>query len=192
MDHVGQALGPQPCDGFVRSKPSEVAVANVEPDGSSFFGRAAWPLLILSAVLAAYFGLSSLLLPFFGVPDLYTGIERWIVPASGALQLAAAAVAMMLIARRELRSATLAVAACWMMGWLETLPSVTRSGLDLNAEARLTSASFVALPVIALSAAVLAWRNRHPLLAAFIVTAPTWAGVLFTLAFAIIIAVYGF
>lgn len=79
-----------------------------------------------------------------------------------------------------------------MMGWLETLPSVTRSGLDLNAEARLTSASFVALPVIALSAAVLAWRNRHPVLAALIVTAPTTAGVLFALAFGLMIAMYGF
>lgn len=167
-------------------------MANVEPGGSSFFGKAARPLLILSAVLAAYFGLSSLLLPFFGAPNLYAGIERWIVAASGAFQLIAAAVALVLAARRDLRGATLAVAACWMLGWLETLPSVVRSGLDLNAEARLTSGSFVALPVIALSAATLAWRNRHPALAALIVTAPTTAGVLFALAFGIMIAMYGF
>jgi len=167
-------------------------VANVEPDGSSPFGRAAWLLLILSAGLSAYFGLSSLLLPFFGAPNLDTGIERWIVPAAGAFQLAAAAVAFVLVGRRELRGATLAVAACWMLGWLETLPSVTRNGLGVNAEARLTLASFVALPVIAVSAATLAWRNRHPVLAALIVTAPTTAGVLFALAFGIMIAMYGF
>lgn len=169
-----------------------MAVANVEPDGSSPFRKAAWLLLILSAVLAAYFGLSSLLLPFFGAPNLYTGIERWIVPAAGALQLIAAAMAFMFIARRDLRGATLAVAACWMLGWLGMLPSVVRNGLDVNAEARLTLASFVALPVIAVSAAALAWRNRHPVLAALIVTAPTTAGVLFTLAFGIMIAMYGF
>lgn len=167
-------------------------MANVEPGGSSFFGRAPWLLLILSAGLAAYFGLSSLLLPFFGAPDLYTGIERWIVPAAGALQLAAAAVASMFIARRDLRGATLAVAACWMLGWLGMLPSVVRNGLDLDAEARRTLVYFIALLVIAVSAAALAWRNRHPILAAFIVTAPTAAGVLFTLAFAIMIALYGF
>lgn len=167
-------------------------MANVEPDGSSPFGRAAWPLLILSAALAAYFGLSSLLLPFFEAPNLYTGIERWIVPAAGALQLMAAAVAFVLIGRRDLRGATLAVAACWMLGWLGMLPAVIRDGFHVNAEARLTLAYFLALPVIAVSAAALAWQNRHPVLAAFIVTAPTLAGLLFTLAFAIIIAIHGF
>ena len=171
---------------------SEATLANVEPGGCSFFDRAARPLLILSAVLAAYFGLSSLLLPFFGAPNLYVGIERWIVPAAGALQLAAAAVALVLAVRRELRGATLAVAACWMLGWLEMLPSVVRNGLGVNAEARLTLASFVVLPVIAALAAALAWRSRHSGLAALIVTAPTTAGVLFTLAFGIMIAMYGF
>lgn len=169
-----------------------MAVANVEPGGSSPFRKAAWLLLILSAVLAAYFGLSSLLLPFFGAPNLYTGIERWIVPAAGALQLMAAAMAVMFIARRNLRGATFAVAACWMLGWLGMLPSVVRNGLDLDAEARRTLVYFIALLVIAVSAAALAWRNRHPILAAFIVTAPTSAGLLFTLAFAIIIAIHGF
>ncbi|CAD5277719.1 conserved membrane hypothetical protein [Bosea sp. 62] len=167
-------------------------MVNVEPGGSSPFGKAAWLLLILSAGLAAYFGLSSLLLPFVGAPNLYTGIERWIVPAAGALQLMAAAVAFVLIGRRDLRGATLAVAACWMLGWLGMLPSVIRNGLDLDAEARRTLVYFIALLVIAVSAAALAWRNRHPILAAFIVTAPTAAGVLFTLAFAIMIAMYGF
>ncbi|MEI5665685.1 hypothetical protein WBO78_12375 [Bosea sp. CCNWLW174] len=147
---------------------------------------------MLSAGLAAYFGLSSLLLPFFGAPDLYTGIERWIVPAAGALQLAAAAVAFMFIARRDLRGATLAVAACWMLGCLGALPAVICSGFDVNAEPRLTLAYFLALPVIAVSAAALAWGNRHPILAAFIVTAPTLAGLLFTIAFAIMIALHGF
>lgn len=174
------------------SRPGEVAVAHVEPDGSPPFGRAARLLLILSAVLAAYFGLSSLLLPFFGAPNLYTGIERWIVPATGALQLMAAALAFMLAVRRDLRGATLAVAACWMLGWLETLPPAIRNGLDVSAEARLTLAYFIALPVIAVSATALAWRNSHPILAALVVTAPTSAGVLFTIAFAIIIAMHGF
>ncbi|MCP4561660.1 MAG: hypothetical protein GY873_29940 [Bosea sp.] len=163
-------------------------MANVEPDGSSLLSRAAWLLLILSAALAAYFGLSSLLLPFLGEPNLYAGIERWIVLASGALQL----MALMLAVQRDLRGATLSVAACWMLGWLETLPSIVGNGLDFTAEARLASAYFLALPVIAASAAALAWWNRHPVLAAFIVTAPTSAGLLFTLAFAIIVAIHGF
>jgi len=192
MDHIERALEPQPSGGSACSKLSEVAMANVEPGGNSPFGRAARLLLILSAALAAYFGLSSLLLPFVGAPNLYTGIERWIVPASGALQLMVAAAAFMIAARRDLRGATLAVAVCWMLGWVEMLPSAVRNGLDLSAGARLAPAYFVALPVIAVSASSLAWRNTHPILAAFIVTAPTSAGILFTIAFAIIIAVHGF
>ena len=167
-------------------------MADVDPGGSSRLGRAAWLLLILSAALAVYFGLSSLLLPFFGVPNLYTGIDRWLVPTAGALQLMAAAVAFLLAARRDLRGTTLAVAACLMFGWLQTPSPVIRNGLDVSGEARLTLAWFVAAPVIALSAAALAWRNRHPILAALIVTAPTTAGILFTLAFGIMIALYGF
>ena len=167
-------------------------MANVEPDGSSLFGRAAWPLLILSAVLAGYFGLSSLLLPFVGAPNLYTGIDRWIVPAAGALQLMVAVVAFVLAVRRDLRGATLALAVCLMLGWLETLLPAIRNGLNFRADAWLTSAYFVALPVLAFSAAALTWRNPHPILAALIVTAPTSAGLLFSIAFAIIIAMYGF
>jgi hypothetical protein len=167
-------------------------LANVEPDGSSLFGRAAWLLLILSAVLAAYFGLSSLLLPFFGVPNLYTGIDRWTVPAAGALQLIAAAAALVLAVRRDLRGATLALAVCLMLGWLEMLLPAVRNGLDFRAGEWLRSAYFAALPVIAFSAVALAWWNRHPILAALVVTAPTSALLLFSIAFAIIIAMYGF
>lgn len=169
-----------------------LAVAEVEPGGSSRFDRAAWLLLILSAVLAAYFGLSSLLLPFVGAPNLHTGTDRWIVPTAGALQLLAAAAAFVFAARRDLRGATLAVAAWLMLEWLETLPPTLRTGLDFSTGTRLASAYFVAAPVIALSAAALAWRNPHPILAALIVTAPTAAFLLFTLAFGIAIAMYGF
>lgn len=169
-----------------------LAVAKVEPGGSSRFGRAAWLLLILSAVLAVYFGLSSLLLPFVGAPNLYTGIDRWLVPTAGALQLLAAAAAFLFAARRDLRGATLAIAAWLMLEWLETLPPTIRTGLDFSAGTWLASAYFLAAPLIALSAAALAWRNPRPILAALIVTAPTAAGLVFTLAFAVMIAMYGF
>ncbi len=167
-------------------------MTKVEPESSPRLGRAPWLLIILSAALAVYFGLSSLLLPFFGAPNLHAGIERWLMPATGALQLMAAAMAFRFAARRDLRGATLALAMCLMLGWLETLSPVLRNGLAFRGEAGLTSAWFLALPVIALSAAALAWRNPHPILAALIVTAPTTVGLLFTIAFAIIIAIHGF
>lgn len=167
-------------------------MANVEPGDSARFDRAAWLLIILSAALAVYFGLSSLLLPFLGAPNLHTGIDRWLIPVTGALQLMAAALAFRFAARRDLRGATLALAICLLLGWLETLSPVLRNGFAVRGEAGLTSVWFLALPVIALSAAALAWRNPRPILAALIVTAPTTAGLLFTIAFAIMIAIHGF
>jgi hypothetical protein len=97
-----------------------------------------------------------------------------------------------MIARRDLRGAVLAVAACLMLGWLGALPGTLRSGLDVTGAARAASAAFVALPVLASAAAALAWRNPRPVLAAFVVTAPVSAGVVFVAVFAVVIAVQGF
>jgi hypothetical protein len=167
-------------------------LTNVRPDGNPRPSRLIWLLLILSAALAVYFGLSSLLLPFVGEPDLYPGIERWIVLATGALQLAAAGAAFVMVSQRDLRGAVLAVAACLMLGWLGALPGMVRTGLDFGGAARAESVAFVALPVIASAAAALAWRNPHPVLAAFVVTAPASAGMAFVVVFAVVIAVHGF
>ena len=93
--------------------------------------KAARLLLILSAVLAIYLGLSSLLLPFVGAPNLRTGIARWTAPAAGALQVIVAAAAFMLALRGDLRGATFASAACLLLGWLETLPPTVRHGLGV-------------------------------------------------------------
>lgn len=152
--------------------------------------RTARLLLILSAVLAIYFGLSSLLLPIFGEPNLYQGIARWTGPALGGLQLLAAAAAIRLVVRRNLAGAILAVAVCLLLGWADLLPPIITKGLDFRGEVRLTSASVVALPVIVVLA--LAWRRTRPLLAAFIVTLPIAFGFLISIALAISIAMRGF
>ena len=152
--------------------------------------RAARALIVLTAALSVYFGLSSLLLPFLGEPGLHPGHERWVVLATGALQLAAAAAAFREIVRRRLGGAALGVAGCLFAGWLGMLPGALRAGLDFGGAAWPTSAAVMALPAIALTAAALAWR--HPLLAAFVATAPTALGVAFTAVFAVVIAVHGF
>lgn len=170
-----------------RSTPPTIA-----SDGNSPRGKTAQLLLILPAVLAAYFGLSSLLQPFVGTPDLYTGIAHWAVSAVGALQFMAAAAAFVLALCCDLRGATFASAACLLLGWLEALPPVIRHGLDFSAGAALSSTRFVALPMIALSAVALAGRNSRPILAVFIVTAPVTIGLLMSIALAITIAIYGF
>jgi hypothetical protein len=147
---------------------------------------------VLSATLAGFYGLSSLLLPFLSEPGLHPGAERWIVLAIGVLQLAAAAAVFRAIGRRDLREAVLALAAWLFLNGAALLPAALRKGLRFDGAAWTDSAALLALPLIAAASAALAWRNPRPVLAAFLVTAPVAAGVVFTAAFAVMIAVWGF
>jgi hypothetical protein len=179
----------------VRSRQAElgdqicsVAEADVEPPNTSATAKAAWLLIFLAAIIQAYHGLSSILLPFLGDSSRGIGMVGWV--ATGALQLVIAVLALMQAARQNLRGATLAVAVAILLGWLTMVPPAIQHGLDFRADRRLTSGYFVLLPVIA--SAALAWRGSYLVLAALIVTAPTFVGFLFVIVFAISVALYGF
>ena len=167
-------------------------MAKVEPQNTSMAAKAAWPLLLLTAALQAYDGLSSLAYLFMGVSSPRSGLGGWTVAATAALQSIAAVLACVMAARRDLRGATLAVAGCTKLAWFSRLPFIVEQGLDYLGDARIARAYFVASPVASIAAAALAWRNSYPILAALIVTAPTFAGLLFVIAFGIAIAMYGF
>ncbi len=64
--------------------------------------------------------------------------------------------------------------------------------LLFRADDGLTSGYFLVSPALAFTSAALAWRNAHLLLAALIVTAPTFVGLLFVIVFTISVALYGF
>lgn len=169
-------------------------MASAEPDTSSLAAKAAtaaWILLVLSALLHVYDGLTSVAYVFMGISKAGSGIGGWTEVAMGLLQAIVALAVFVFAARGDLRGATLTVAGCIVLGWVSTLPSVAQRGLDFRTDAA-TSGYFVVSPVLALAAAALAWRNAHPVLAAFIVTAPTFAGLLFVIAFGIVIAIHGF
>ena len=177
-------------------------MASQEHRDKSLAAKAAWPLLFMTALLQAYFGLSSVAYVFMGVSEPAAGIGALIVAAprglqlavaaAGGLQAVAAAAAFVLASRRDLRGATLAVAGSIMLGWLSILPLIATQGLDFHGDHAITAYDFVVSPVIALTAATLAWRNIYPVAAALIVSAMTAAGILVVIAFAGIIAVYGF
>lgn len=167
-------------------------MAQKEPQNRSLAAKAAWPLLVLTAVLQVYLGLSAVAYPLMGVPTPATGLGGWTAATTGGLQAAAAVVASALAFRRDLRGTTLAVAGSIMLGWLSTLPSVSEQGLGVLGESKLTPVYFAAPPIVAIAAATLAWRNVYPVAAALIASAMTFAGILFVIAFAIIIAMYGF
>jgi hypothetical protein len=48
------------------------------------------------------------------------------------------------------------------------------------------------VPLLAIAAATLAWRNVYPFAATLIASALTFVGILFVIAFGVIIAMYGF
>ncbi len=154
--------------------------------------KAAWPLLVLAAALQAYLGLSTVAYVFMGVPNPASGLGGWTAATMGGFQSVAAAAAFVLTARRDLRGATLAVAGSMLLGWLSTLPSVVERGLDFHGDDKVTPVYFVVSPLIAIAAATLAWRNVFPIAAALIVSATTFVGILVVIAFAIVIAMYGF
>jgi hypothetical protein len=151
--------------------------------------KAVWPLLYLTAALQAYLGLSSVAYVFMGISS---GLGGWTEAVIGALQAVAAIAAFVLAARSGLRGVTLLVACSIMLGWLSTLPSVAEQGLDFSGDGGLDAVYFAISPLIAIIAATLAWRNLYPIAAALIVTAPTLAGILFVIVFAMVIALYGF
>ncbi|MCV9963140.1 hypothetical protein OIU34_14615 [Pararhizobium sp. BT-229] len=167
-------------------------MAREEQQNKSLAAKAAWPLLVLTAALQAYSGLSSVAYLFMGVLNPASGLGGWTAATMGGLQSVAAVVAFVLAARRDLRGATLAVAGSVMLGWLSTLPSVVEQGLDFYGDDRVTPVYFVVSPLIAIVAATLAWRNLYPIAAALIVSAMTFVGILVVIAFAIVIAMYGF
>lgn len=158
----------------------------------SLAAKAAWPLLVLTAALQAYLGLSSVAYVFMGVSNPASGLGGWTAATAGGFQSVAAVVAFVLAARRDLRGATLAVAGSMMLGWLSTLPPVVEQGLDFHGDDKVTPVLFVVSPLIAIAAATLAWRNLYPIAAALIVSATTFVGILVVFAFAIVIALYGF
>lgn len=158
----------------------------------SLAAKAAWPLLVLTAALQAYFGLSSVAYLFIGVSKPASGLGGWLVATTGGLQSVAAISAFFLAGRRDLRGAILAVAGSIMLGWLSTLPSVVEQGLDFHGGGKVTSVYLVVSPLLAIAAATLAWRNVHPVAAALIVSAMTFVGLVFVIAFGIVIAIHGF
>ena len=167
-------------------------MAREEHENKSLAAKAAWPLLVLTAVLQVYFGLSAVAYPFMGVPTPASGLGGWTAATMGGLEAVAAVVAFMLAVRRDLRGTTLAVAGSIMLGWLSILPSVFEQGLDFYGDSKLTPVYFGAPPIVAIAAATLAWRNVYPIAAALIVSAMTFVGIFFVIAFGIIFAMYGF
>jgi hypothetical protein len=167
-------------------------MASAEQWSKSAAERAVWPLLFLTAALHAYLGLSLVAYAFMGVSQPASGLGAWTAATTGGLEAIAALAAFVPAARRDLRGTTLALAGSLMLGWLSMLPSVAGQGLDFHGDDRVTPVYFVLCPLIAIVAAALAWRRPYPVAAALIVTAPTFAGIAVVIAFAIIIALYGF
>jgi hypothetical protein len=167
-------------------------MAYEEQQNKSLAAKVAWPLLVLTAALQVYLGLSLMAYAFMGVPNHASWLGGWIAATMGGLQCVAAIIAFRLAARRNLRGATLAVAGSIVLGCLPTLPSVVAHGLDFHGGEAIDRAYFVVSPLFAIAAAMLAWRNAYPIASALLASAMTFVGILIVIAFAIVIAMHGF
>jgi hypothetical protein len=163
-----------------------------ERRGKSFAAKLAWPLLVLTAMIQAYLGLSEVAYIFMGAGYPSTGRGGWIAAIFGGFQAVAAGAAILLAARRDLRRTTLAVAASILLGWLSTVPATIEYRFDFSGGEKTALAIFVLSPLIAIASALLAWRNVYPIAAALIAGAMTIVGILIVFAFAIAIAIHGF
>jgi hypothetical protein len=161
-------------------------MADEEQQNRSLAAKAAWPLLVLTAVLQVYLGLSVVAYTFTGILQPASGPGAWMVAAMGGLQVVAAVVAFVLATRRDLRGATLAVAGSILLGWLSTLPSI-----DIHGDDKGSPIYFGGSALFAIAGATLACRKGYPTAAALLVSAMSIVGILVVLAFAIIIAMYG-
>ena len=167
-------------------------MASGEQQDKSAAEKAVWPLLFLTAALHAYLGLSLVAYVFMGVSNPGSGMAGWTAAMTGGLQTIAAMAAVVLALRGDLRGTNLALAGSIMLGWFSMLPAVAEQGLDFGGDDWGTPVYFVVSPIIAIVTATLAWRNLYLVPAAFIVTAPTFIGILVVIVFGIAIALYGF
>ena len=167
-------------------------MAHEEQRKKSFAAEAAWPLLFLTAALHVFSGLSYLAYAFMGVPPTASALVRGTAGAIGGLQAAVAIMAVVLAVRRDLRRATLVVAGSLILGWLSTVPAVLEDGLNFAGDDKLSPLVFVISPLIAITAAILAWRNPYPVAAALVASVITVFYILIVIVFSMIIAVYGF
>lgn len=159
---------------------------------TSLAARAAWPLLVLTAALQAFLGLSIVAYVLMGVPNPAAMHGGWLAAATSALQVAAAVWAFVLAIRRDLRGTILAVSASIVLGWLATVPAALVQGVDFHGDDKATPVIFILSPLLAAAAAALAWRNVHLVAAALIASLMTFLGILIVVAFGILIALYGF
>lgn len=158
----------------------------------SIWARIAWPLLVLTAVLQIYFGLSAVAYLFMGVGNPASGPGAWLSAAMGGLQAAASLSCLVRSGRGDLASTTLLVAASMIFGWLSMVPAALAQGLDFDGADKATPVLFLVTPLQAMAAALLARGNRHPVAGALVAGAATFVGILIVLAFGLVIAVHGF
>jgi ABC-type multidrug transport system permease subunit len=166
-------------------------MAREDRQNKSLMAKATWPLLVLTAALQAYLGLSAVAYLFMGVLKPASGFGGWTAASMGGLQAVAAIVAFVRATRHDLRGTTLAVAGSILLGWFSTLPWAVEQGL-FQGDDKVTPVYFAVSALMALVAATLVWRNAYPVAAALIVCSMTIFGILVVIAFSIVIALSGF
>jgi hypothetical protein len=168
---------------------------NAQMDTNAASAPVRWPRILLMAV-AAVSTLSALTDITPAVINLTENqsAAQWSLTAGVVIHVVLALAALVLAIKRDVRRAIMALAAVTPTTWLlDLLPSVIMHGLDMEGTGgMIVAGQFFVLPLIALCALVLAWRNERLGLAALLAVVPTLLGMAMVVAFAISVMIYGF
>lgn len=166
------------------------ATTQAEPAGTKHIARARVLIIVVAAI--------QLLNSLSGIPVLFSegvGFTGWALGVRIVILPVLALAALVLAFRHRLRDAILAVAAIGLAIWAAELVTTLFYSPKSPGSGSLDAYLFlqmVAYPLLAVAAAILAWRNERLGLAAILASLPTVLGVLAIVAFGIGVAITGF
>jgi hypothetical protein len=153
-------------------------------------------ILIIVAIGKVVSSLSSLVVLFDndpGVPGTSWG--GLVISATIALGPFLAAAALIFAVRGPIGRAIIAIAALALLDWLSYVPSVIKFWSEFPGPGYVGLhgiVQMVVLPILAVTAIILAWRGARLGLAASLALVPTLVNILGVIAFGIGVAIYGF
>ncbi len=151
-------------------------------------------VLIILAVIEAYFGFSDVPTLFGDMSHIGAGIGGGLIKAHLAAHPVLAVAALVFAATGRVRHAIIALGTIIIMTWLSDMPSVVSHGLAFKSTFSTieTTAKIIAFPLVAACAIAYAAHNEHLGRATLLVAVPTLFNLVLLVGFIVSVVKYGF